>query len=25
LPDEYADLPPLREIPGLADLPNLDL
>jgi 2-haloacid dehalogenase len=25
LPDEYDDLPPLREIPGLADLPNLDL
>jgi 2-haloacid dehalogenase len=25
LPDEYTDLPPLQQIPHLADLPNLDL
>jgi 2-haloacid dehalogenase len=25
MPDEYADQPPLRQIPDLADLPNLDL
>jgi 2-haloacid dehalogenase len=25
LPDEYADLAPLRQLPDLADLPSLDL